>query len=450
MIYDFFYLIFTCFLNMSGSALFVAALIGIFAGALCWVACFYYTRLWHKRFHVKAQHHLLCAVAALFTVFFTIQFRALGNLEHIVDGIIDNWHEYLNEDGYFHSETYELAYYTLKDDYPVVFAGVPQPGSSDTYIPFANDDMRQICVAIYVAEACANFSTHHPFLNLMLTTRAGVSQEEIENDVKEFFGRNPGAVYPLKRAVDIAAGHIRESLLEQSPKTVWKTRLISVFLFLILQLLPFGIIGYLAYKDLEKLKNERYKHLNERGNLSGKSPKTVVLVLASAFALGSCSPPYYKDKRATDDNFKRQEYFARDVSQSPSAQPATPTPSTGDVHVLLKWNNYNDLDLHCVDPSGVEIYYNNKKSPTGGILEIDMNADEFSRNSNPIENIYWPTGRAPEGTYSVYLVYYAMHDNVDETSYTIEVKYGDKTEVFQGTIRSTDPKRHICTFNFNN
>ena len=176
-----------------------------------------------------------------------------------------------------------------------------------------------------------------------------------------------------------------------------------------------------------------------------------ILLLSSIFALISCSPPYYRSANRDGDD-KRQEYFARQIIQQQPAQPSTPStpiPSSGDVHILLKWNNYNDLDLHCVDPSGVEIYFNNKSSPTGGILEIDMNADEFSRNSNPIENIYWPTGRAPEGTYSVYLVYYDMHDTVDETSYIIEVKYGNRTEEFRGTIRSTDPKRQIYTFTFN-
>ena len=106
MIHDFFYLIYTCILYMSGNAFFVTALVAILLGALCWVGCHYYTRLWHKRFHVRAQHHLLCAVAALFAVIFTVQFSAVKNLEFIVDSIVDDWYEYLNDAGYFHSETY--------------------------------------------------------------------------------------------------------------------------------------------------------------------------------------------------------------------------------------------------------------------------------------------------------------------------------------------------------
>ena len=255
MIRDFFDIIFSCIAFLSKSEFIVAIIVAFVLGVLCWVACSYYTKLWHKRFHVRAQHHLLCAIAAIFTVIFTIQYRAVGDLEYIVDYLIDDWHDYISDDNDFAFETYELAFYTLKDEYPAAFRGVAEPGRSESRIPFANDDMIVLCVEIYVDEARDNFSTHHPFLNLMLKARPGISQQEIEEDIDEFFRRNPGESYPLNRAIDIAAEHIQENLLLQSPKTVWKTRLILVLLFLIVQLIPFGTIGYLANKDL------RNKHL---------------------------------------------------------------------------------------------------------------------------------------------------------------------------------------------
>jgi hypothetical protein len=85
----------------------------------------------------------------------------------------------------------------------------------------------------------------------MLSARPGVSEDEIEYDIREYFRNNPGTMYPLERAVEIAAEHISESLLEQSPKTVWKTQLILIILFMVVQLIPFGTIGYFAYKDLK-------------------------------------------------------------------------------------------------------------------------------------------------------------------------------------------------------
>ena len=236
---------------MSGGEFSLALLVAVVLGALCWVGCSYYTRLWHRRFHVRPQHHLLCAVAAILTVIFTVQFRAVGNLEYIVDHIIDDWYENLLEDGDFYDETFEIAFYAVKDEFPNAFRGVAEPGNGGSTIPIENDGMMLICIQTYVEETCANFSTRHPFLNMMLKARPGLSAEEMERDMRAYFERHNDP-YPAERAVEIAAEHILENLLTQSPKTVWKTRLILVFLFFGVQLIPFGTIGLVAYEDLKR------------------------------------------------------------------------------------------------------------------------------------------------------------------------------------------------------
>ena len=123
----------------------------------------------------------------------------------------------------------------------------------------------------------------------------------------------------------------------------------------------------------------------------------------------------------------------------------TPTPSGGDVQVLLSWGNYNDLDLKCSDPSGEIISYRNKRSSSGGELEIDMNV-EYPSSRTPIENIFWPTGAAPQGTYNVYVTYYRKHENVSEVPYKVTVKYGTKTEIYEGVLRSQSDVDHVCSF----
>jgi len=225
-------------------------LLSLALGALCWIACSYYTRLWNKRFHVKLRHHLLCGIAALLTVIFTVLFYTVGNLEFIVNEMIDSWNEKLVENAQWHTQTYTIAFYAVKEQYPGEFRDVPEPGRKNSYIPFNNNSMIQTCVETYVNEACANFSTMHPLLDKMLSVRSGISEEKITKDIQDYF-RTRKNVYPLNRAIVIAARHIRESLLEQSPKTVWKTRLILAALFLAVQLIPFGTIGYCAYKDLK-------------------------------------------------------------------------------------------------------------------------------------------------------------------------------------------------------
>jgi ribosomal protein S27E len=47
---------------------------------------------------------------------------------------------------------------------------------------------------------------------------------------------------------------------------------------------------------------------------------------------------------------------------------------SGDVQITLIWFNVNDLDLHCIEPGGGEIYFGRRRSRSGGELDVDMNA----------------------------------------------------------------------------
>ena len=72
---------------------------------------------------------------------------------------------------------------------------------------------------------------------------------------------------------------------------------------------------------------------------------------------------------------------------------------SGDVQISLMWDNYNDLDLHVVCPSGERIHGGNKISECGGELDVDANVRPETK--KPVENIVWPDFKAPPGEYKV-------------------------------------------------
>lgn len=139
---------------------------------------------------------------------------------------------------------------------------------------------------------------------------------------------------------------------------------------------------------------------------------------------------------------------ALSIVKSGNFSDCVPVPTTGDVQVKLNWNNYNDLDLFCVDPYGETVWYKNKVVGSGGLLEIDMNV-EYPDSKTPIENIYWPTGEAPSGTYTVYVGYYKQYESVSSTPYKVMVKCGDKITEYEGELSREKERVMVCSFELN-
>lgn len=125
---------------------------------------------------------------------------------------------------------------------------------------------------------------------------------------------------------------------------------------------------------------------------------------------------------------------------------------TGSIQVSLIWNNYNDIDLHCIDPNGEEIYFGHRRSLSGGELDVDMNASGPNSNE-PVENIYWDQSNAMKGKYKIYIKHYRNHrcyDCIDPTEYFVRIKYNNIIKEFRGEISYGQPKREIYSFNYNN
>jgi hypothetical protein len=53
---------------------------------------------------------------------------------------------------------------------------------------------------------------------------------------------------------------------------------------------------------------------------------------------------------------------------------------SGDIMAALSWETFDDLDLHCIDPSGTRIYFKRRRSPTDGELDVDQNVEAPLRN----------------------------------------------------------------------
>lgn len=109
---------------------------------------------------------------------------------------------------------------------------------------------------------------------------------------------------------------------------------------------------------------------------------------------------------------------------------------TGDVKVTLSFDQATDLDLLVLEPDGTQIDFDAPMSPSGGTLDLDSNPQCVIDGTN-IENIFWPTGSAPEGEYIVVVGYYEAC--VEETvNYTVTITVGDVVTTVSGAYDAED------------
>jgi len=132
-----------------------------------------------------------------------------------------------------------------------------------------------------------------------------------------------------------------------------------------------------------------------------------------------------------------------------------PKPGTGDIAFRLSWQGPADLDLYVVAPDGERIDFIHREASSGGLLDIDCNvtlvdydADRGSteaaeyrklRCPQPLENVYWPRGRAPSGRYRVQVLLADGEGAEASDRYRLEILLGRRIHrAYEGAVLELD------------
>jgi hypothetical protein len=224
---------------------------GFVLGIVCWTACSYYSRLWNLKYRIKLAHHILCGIAAILTLIFTVVFAGLKYTKEAAYVLIDVWQYQVKADSYWGSETFQKVYDEVKALGIEDFTNYPSPAQGGHTIPATQKKSYETVSRIYAAEAVQHFKESHPYLSKILWAASEIPAQAIRDDIDRFFTANPGGTYSAGEAINLAAEHIREGLNIQVPRVVPISRWVVTILFFLIQSIPFGLIGYSAYKDLK-------------------------------------------------------------------------------------------------------------------------------------------------------------------------------------------------------
>lgn len=101
------------------------------------------------------------------------------------------------------------------------------------------------------------------------------------------------------------------------------------------------------------------------------------------------------------------------------------------LRVSLSWFNFDDLDLHIYEPGATagkegHIYFRNKRSPSGGFLDVDMNAGSGTTRE-AVENVSWVNVK--DGAYGVVVNNFALRET-SNVGFVVEMENGGKLSHF--------------------
>ena len=108
-----------------------------------------------------------------------------------------------------------------------------------------------------------------------------------------------------------------------------------------------------------------------------------------------------------------------------------------EIRCSLLWNTRTDLDVHCVCPDGVEIFFG-RKSHKNGYLDVDANV--HGETLTPVENIRWATGKAPEGRYKFFVNNYT--NRATQNPYKLELEVNGKIYTYDGNLISDSCRKN--------
>jgi hypothetical protein len=237
--------------SRSPRTMLMAVMAGLVLAGACWWVCTNYCRLWNKRFQINTLHHVLCVVAAVATLVFTLVFVSMRYSADITAQAIDKWHRGARGDNATTMLAFRRGYQAVKASGLEDFSKQLPMDDPRAIIPISSQRSREIASKAYVDAVTDDFRAKNSFL-LRALTLPNAPLASIMADREAWMRQNAKQNYPVMRAVDFTATHIRNALVPQAPKTVAYVRGMALLVFLLFQAIPFCVIGFSAYKDLRE------------------------------------------------------------------------------------------------------------------------------------------------------------------------------------------------------
>lgn len=122
---------------------------------------------------------------------------------------------------------------------------------------------------------------------------------------------------------------------------------------------------------------------------------------------------------------------------------------TGDIQISIAWNTTDDIDLHVAFRTNGQvsvISWNNRVGINGGMLDVDMNASFAQLVKNPVENVFWPKGSAPNGEYAIGVHHFRNWSMSQQVPVVVVLKIDNKIQTYNVIVSGLRPMVEVARF----
>ncbi len=221
----------------------------ILAG-LGWYGATNYSKLWNLRFRTTLTHAVFCFIASLLTFVFAILFASFSYTQEAAESSIDDWAKTAVMDEVFLGAVAQRGYDQVKklgiEDFSKV---LPHGG-----YPLNKPESKKKNAEVFASSTVEYFIQKHPFLSKIVWTKEIVPQHTVDQIVMriiQFFESKHESLLPPETEVQYAVEELKPLLREGAARVVPIARSIIAALFFLVQLIPFSLIGWVAWRDLK-------------------------------------------------------------------------------------------------------------------------------------------------------------------------------------------------------
>lgn len=124
---------------------------------------------------------------------------------------------------------------------------------------------------------------------------------------------------------------------------------------------------------------------------------------------------------------------------------------TGDIQISIAWDTIDDIDLHVIVNTNGHldiINWTRRIGTSGGMLDVDMNANNPPLVNQPVENIFWPHKSYPRGSFMVGVHFFRSWTGNRKVPVLVRVKNGDSVETFNIIAIIGQNVQEVTRFNY--